>query len=120
MNLRCIANNVTQSVNLNTDALIREGTGYTINNGKRTPVYGDSIPVKIQVQALTNKELEHLEFLNLQGVMRSVYLDGNWTGIVRSDKHGGDILLFSDKTWLIVAVLESWHDWTKVAVWQQI
>jgi hypothetical protein len=63
-----------------------------------------------------------MEGLNIQGVMRSVYLYGNIQGVVRVDQKGGDILQFPEttcgeiKNWKVVNVIETWEDWCHVIV----
>jgi hypothetical protein len=121
MSLRSLINASTRFINPNISAIIKQNAGYsTDSNGKRTPLYCTGFPIQIQVQSLNQKEIEHINYLNLQGIIRGVYLDGNWKGIVRADKTGGDILIFSGYTWLVVEVLEAWAPWTKVAAWQQL
>ncbi len=126
MNLRRIANGLTQAVNPNVPAtLIRSTGGYATDAaGHRTPAI-QQYQIKVQVQGLSGRELQHLEGLNVQGVMRAVYLYGDISGVVRADQKGGDVLKFreaprgSERSWRVVQVLETWPDWCKVAVVMQ-
>lgn len=120
MNLRGMANGVTRSINPNTPATLKRSAGYVTDAaGKRTPQFQD-FAGKIQVQPMSTGDLQRAEFLNLQGILRAVYINGNWAGVVRGDAKGGDVLVFSEaeesKTWRVVNVVEVWPDWTKVIV----
>lgn|GEM_PF-2139186 len=89
-------------------------------DGKRHAVYSGPILVMVQVQSMGN-ELHQQLGLNLDQISRAVYLQGNWHGVIRADQQGGDRMTFSvpgirGNQWQIVRVLESWPDWTKVAV----
>ncbi len=93
-------------------------------DGKRHAVYSGPLDVFVQVQPLSSQIQKDLG-LNMQQVTRTVYLKGNWQGIIRGDQKGGDKMVFSQpgisgNTWQIVGVLETWPDWTKVAVCLQL
>lgn len=116
MNLHQIVSGAIGTVNPHIYGVIRQSTGSTTGaDGTRTPVYTDS-QVLMQVQSLSNDELRQMEGLNLQGNKNAVYLYGDWSGLVRNEKQGGDMLIFNNQTWLVVTVLENWPDWSKVAV----
>jgi hypothetical protein len=105
------------AVNPLISATILESSGWISNpDGTRTPIYADPVALMIQVQALTSGELQRLDGLNLQGVMKAVYLSGRWHGAVRVGQQGGDLLKFQGQTWLAIQVLENWRSWTKLAV----
>ncbi|WP_227242405.1 hypothetical protein [Paraburkholderia caribensis] len=125
MNLRGIVNGVTSTVNANTAAQLLRSAGYTTSaSGKRTPAYADPVPAQVQVQALSAKEVQHLDSLNIEGVLRKVYLYGDWRGVYRPDNQGGDLITFganvradlANTSWLVVQVLETWADWCSLAV----
>ena len=126
MNLRHTVNAVTQTINRNISAvLIRSTGGYSTDaTGHRTPAT-QSYQVKAQVQGLSAREIQHLDGLNIQGVMRGVYLYGDIEGVVRTDQKGGDTLQFREtptgpmRTWRVVQVLETWPDWCKVVAVMQ-
>ncbi len=126
LNLHNAVRTAIDAVNPSFTGVWRQSTGYTTNaDGTRTPAYADAT-VLMRVQALSGRDLKHTEFLNMQGVKRSVYLYGNVQGIVQPDVKGGDILQFpqnrggSNRDWLVVVVLESWAPdaagWCKVGV----
>jgi hypothetical protein len=125
MNLRGIANSVTSAINPNTAAQLSRSTGYdTTPSGKRTPTYATPVTAQVQVQALSGPQIQHLDSLNITGVLRNARLDGDWRGVYRPDSQGGDLIAFgataradlANTTWLVVQVLETWPDWCSLAI----
>lgn len=117
MNLHAIVSPAIGAVNPLISATILQSDGFTNNSdGSRTPAYKPPVAMYIQVQALTSGELQRLDGLNLQGVMKAVYLSGRWHGAVRVGQQGGDLLKFQGQTWLAVQVLEGWRSWSRLAV----
>ena len=119
MDLRSIANSVSSTVNANEIVTVLRSDGYTIGTGrKQTPAYADPVTGPAQVQALDAADIQQLDGLNIQGVMRAIYLRGVLAGVIRPDGTGGDIVQRGDPTrnWLVVKVLESWPDWTKAVI----
>lgn len=122
MNLHGIVRGAITTVNPDIPATLLCSTGYTTDSsGERTPTF-DTFTGDIQVQACSGKDIERTNFLNIQGVLRTVYDYGNWTGIVRVDEKGGDILQFPQvpgaaiQTWKVVIVKETWPDWCSFIV----
>ena len=122
MNLRKLVNSATSTVNPNQIIVWRRSGGYTTDPaGKRTEVLIDK-PVSANIQALSGGDLKHIDGLNIQGTLRSVYIYENIQGIVRADQKGGDMLVFPQRpndppnNWRVVAVAETWPDWSKVVV----
>lgn len=122
MRLRTIANGAIQGINRDQQIMWVQNIGYTTApDGTRTPGQ-TSTPVNANVQALSGTDLRHMDGLNIQGVMRSVYLYGDVEGIVRAQGRGGDMLQFpmtpgSDvQNWLVTQVMESWPHWCRVIV----
>jgi hypothetical protein len=122
MNLHGIVSGAIGAINPNiTNATVNYSNGYTIAaGGKQIPAYTTVTGVKIQVQALTGKEILQTQGLNLQGVVRAIYLYGDTQGAVRVSSKGGDLILFNGQTWLTATVLETWPDWSKVAATLQV
>lgn len=127
MNLHGIVRGAINTVNPDMTGVWRESTGFTQTpDGRPVPGYTDHAGIRMQVQALSGRDLQHKDFASLQGVKRSVYAFGNIQGVVRPDGTGGDLLLFpqdrggANRTWLVVVVLESWTPdsagWCKVGV----
>jgi hypothetical protein len=121
MNLRAIANGVTRAVNPNVAATLFISTGYTLVNYVQVPTY-DKAPVQAQVQPITSGDIRQLDALNVQGAQKAIYLNGAALAISRIKKLGGDLVVFPDgtlpegNTWLVLASVEQWADWCKVAV----
>jgi hypothetical protein len=122
MNLRGLANQLTSQINPNQAITWVQNTGYTTNAaGKRTPTTTSS-SISAQVQALSGRDLDHMDGMNVQGVMRTVFMYGNPQGVVRVDSKGGDMLQFpeipggANRNWLVTQVIETWPDWAKVVV----
>ncbi len=117
MNLRGIANSVSRTVNPNTTVSVRRSTGYTMGDGLRqVPTYADAVTGPAQIQALDGSELKQLEGLNIQGVVKGLYLTGVLAGVIRPDGTGGDLIDIDGQVCLVVKVLEGWATWTKVAI----
>ena len=71
--------------------------------------------------ALSGDDLKQLDGMNIQGVLKAIYLRGALAGVVRPDGTGGDLVLRNNgaETWLVVKVLENWPNWTKAAIVKQ-
>lgn len=122
MNLRSIANGAIRGINNNQSILWKRSTGYAVNSDySRTPTF-EEVAIEANVQAVSGKLLEHVSAMNIQGVVRSVYLSGNALGVSASGVRGGDILRFSEffgegtKEWKVVHVVETWDTWSHVIV----
>ena len=118
MNLHQLVRGAITSVNPDILATFQQSTGYSTDGaGNRTPTYTTTTGVPIQVQAMTARDLQHTDFLNIEGVVRKIYMFGNTQGVVRPSQQGGDLLTFGQipgdtpQVWLTVAVLETWVDW---------
>lgn len=119
MNIRGLANSVTQVVNPNETVSVLRSTGYTTGAGARqVPSYADPVTGIAQVQALDGDDLKQIEGLNIQGTIKAIYLRGALAGVVRPDQTGGDIVKRKNnaETWLVVKILEAWPDWVKAVI----
>lgn len=120
MDLRGIANAVSNAVNPNMIVTVQSSTGSTIGAGlKQVPTYAAGVTGPAQVQALDNSELRQIAGLNLQGVIRGIYLRGVLAGVIRPNSTGGDIITIGSQVWLVVKVLETWPLWTKAVIVRQ-
>jgi hypothetical protein len=121
VNLHSIVGPLIGVVNPNLTVSIRVSTGYaTAADGSRTPTFADPVDVVAQVQPVSWRDLQQMDGLNLQGVRRVVYLDGEIAGLVRSTNQGGDLITFPDGTiWLVAQILEGFSQtagWCKAAI----
>lgn len=123
MNLHALVSPVIGAINPHITITLERSSGYTTGaNGKQVPAYETAVDGPGQVQALGASDLKHMNDLNIQGVMRKVYLYGNWMGVVRADQKGGDVLTFPQvpgavaQKWKLVTVFETWPDWCAVGV----
>lgn len=98
------------------------------SDGSETLADGSVVPkfiavrVRIQVQAASSEDLEHLANLNQSGDVRAVYIPAHIEGIDRAHQYGGDILVFDGDEWLVTHQPEQWgaSQWCKVLVTRQI
>lgn len=124
MNLHNIAGAIVAAINPWTSGRYFQANGSTTaGDGKRTPTYLPALPVTVQMQALSWKDTQMLDSINLAGERRAMYVNGDWQSIARPDLRGGDKIVLADgTTWLIVQNLENWNataGWSKVAVTRQ-
>lgn len=125
INMHALVRGAITRVNSDISATLRRDTGTPVTqpNGTRLPGYADTTGT-VQVQGVVGSDLKHMNDLNIQGVMRKVYLYGDWGGPVRADKVGGDLMLFPRVKggpavlWKIVTIFETWTDagWCSVGV----
>lgn len=124
MDLRSLSNNVSNAINANMIVSVQTSTGYTIGAGlKQVPSYAAPVSGPAQLQALDGSELKQIDNLNLQGVLRAIYLRGALSGIIRPSSKGGDLVTIAAPApvqfrgiWLVVKVFETWPLWTKCAI----
>jgi hypothetical protein len=117
MDLNAIANSVSETINPNIAVSIQASTGYTIGAGlKQVPSYAAAVSGFAQVQELSSSELRQTEGLNIQGVMRKIYLRGPLNAVIRPNSQGGDLVTIAGQIWLIVKTLELWPDWCSALI----
>lgn len=123
VNVRTIANALTRSINPNIGATVRRYTGETTAaSGKRAANYAAPTPLVVQAQALSKKEVDHLNSMGISNATRAAYANGQLAAMDRKTQSGGDLLQFENIVWLVGAVLEGWTTagWCKVALIQQL
>lgn len=118
MNLRAISNQVIQIVAPDEAIAIRRSTGFTLGAGhKQIPTYAAPENVLGQVQSsdkLSRKDLEHTYGLNVNSVIRVLYVDGDLNAVNKPLIKGGDLIDWAGNVWLVISLLETWKQWTKV------
>lgn len=116
MNLHQIVRGAITTVNPDVPGVFQVNTGFTtLPGGKRVPSY-NSVDVTVQLQELSSTDLRQVDSVNIQGILRSAYLNGNFNGVNRPEQKGGDILMIGAEKWLTVKVPELWPDWCRVII----
>lgn len=115
MNLHGLAGPLVGLVNPFVTATLLASTGNTTNaDGSIAPGYAPAVSIQVQAQELSFKELQHVENLNLQGIMKSIYCPGTVQAVNRLAGTGGDKIVIGGKTYLAVAISEQWPEWCRV------
>lgn len=121
MNLRGIANGMTSSINPNIPAVLKKYAGQTIGPGRKpAPSYLPDQDVTIQFQPLDAGDLRHVDGLNIQGLIKSIHVNGNFFSVQRELEQGGDLFVIGGETWRVVKPIELWHDWCRLVVNLQV
>jgi hypothetical protein len=127
MNLHRLVRGPINAVNprIQVGWLASSGSTTDPTTGSVTPNYAALQNPWAQIQPLSTQALLHLDNLNIQGVLRKVYLYNAVASAVREDGTGGDLLQFAEvpggplRTWLVVVVDEQWPDWCRVTAQMQ-
>lgn len=121
MNLHKIANSAVRRVNPNIVATVRRYTGETTGAGRKpVPQYADDEQITIQLQSLSKGDMQHVDGLNLQGLFKSIHVNGNFYSVNRTMQKGGDLFIIDGQTWLVIEPLELWPDWCRLLVCLQV
>lgn len=115
LNLHATVRQAIQSVNRDITAVYLASTGYAANSaGKQVPGYASPVNVQVQSQPPSGRDLKHMEFLNIQGTTRVLYVYSDPNAIRRVDIKGGDLFQFRSfvgaplDNWLVAHVDETW------------
>jgi len=121
MNLHGIVRGAINIVNPDVPGVMQVSLGtYTTDAaGHRVPAYSEQ-NVTVQLQPLSYTDLQKIDGLNLQGIHKAAYVNGNFEGVNRLKGKGGDLLTVNGETWLITQPLEEWPDWCKFVVTLQV
>lgn len=121
MNLRQIANNAITSINPNISAVLKKYAGQTIGPGRKpVPSYLPDQNVTIQLQPLSRGDMQHVDGLNIQGLAKVIYVNGNYFSVQREMEQGGDIFVINGEQWLVVEPVELWPDWCRLIAVLQV
>lgn len=121
MNLRNLANAATRRVNPNIPATVRRYIGEVMGPGRKpAPQYAPDEPITIQFQPLTKGDLQHVDGLNIQGLFKSIHVNGSFYSVNREMQKGADMFIVDGKTWLVIEPLELWPDWSRLLVCLQV
>lgn len=96
----------------------------TGTDGRQTAAFAQPVSVQLQVQPPSGRDIRFIEFLQMQGLIRTVWMYSNPGGIDRVNQVGNDLLLFPqwpgapNDAWLVERPDEIWGvtdgGWTKV------
>ncbi|EFC1656254.1 hypothetical protein FA798_19890 [Escherichia coli] len=121
MNLRQIANNAITSINPNIPAILKKYAGETIGPGRKPiPSYLPDQHVTIQLQPISRGDMQHVDGLNIQGLPKVIYVNGNYFSVQRELEQGGDIFVINGEQWLVVEPIELWPDWCRLIAVLQV
>lgn len=125
LNLHSVVRSVISAVNPDIAGYWYVNKGAILGtDGRQVASFEPAVSVQLQVQPPSAKDLRFAEFLQLQGVIRTVWMFSNPNGIVRVNQTGNDLLLFPqwagtpNDAWLVSRPDEGWNvdsgGWTKV------
>lgn len=121
MNLHKIANSAIRRVNPNISAILRKYTGETIGPGRKpVPSYLPDQNVTIQLQPISRGDMQHVDGLNIQGLAKVIYVNGNYFSVQREMEQGGDIFVINGEQWLVVEPVELWPNWCRLIAVLQV
>lgn len=117
MNLHGIVRSAITSVNPDIEATLYTYAGETIGTGRKpVPSYNDAVTVKLQLQPLSKGDMAHVDGLNMEGLFKSIHINGNYYSVNRALKQGGDKFVIDGYTWLVIEPIELWPDWCRLLV----
>ena len=118
MRVQAAAAAATRVVSAPTQAALWMSAGSDrLPSGSRVPKFDLAWGV-VDVQGVRANLLQHVAELNITGVLRQVWLRGDWQSAVRAAVKGGDLFVFGGFEWKVVLVAETWQDWCSVVVTQ--
>lgn len=122
MNVRDLANRMTRKVNPNTPGVILVAQKQVYDAEGVSTMQYEEVPCSVQVQPLDAGDIKTLDFMNIQGVEQSIFLNGNYEAIDRLNQTGGDLIRFNGRTWKVVVVFARWPQagWCKLGVVGQL
>lgn len=121
MNLHSIVRNAINHVNPFIEAQVMVSDGFEIGPGrKQVPKYLPAQSVSIQLQPLSRGDLQHVDGMNIQGLCKSIHINGNFYGTNREKSIGGDLFIIGSETWLVIEPMELWPNWSKLLVQLQV
>ncbi len=123
MNVFSLTSGPVANVNPPISGTLKRGAGYTTaGDGSRVPTFAKTIAADFQVQALTGKEIAHLDSLNITGRLQAVHYKGELIALDRKKGSGGDVLTYNGDDWLVVQIIEFFPatGWTRAAIQKQL
>lgn len=117
MNLHAIARSAITTVNPDITAIARRYQGEVMGPGRKPlPTYYPDETVTLQLQPLTKGDMEHVDGLNIEGLFKSIHINGSYYSVNRTMQKGGDLFIINGQTWLVIEPIELWSDWCRLLV----
>jgi hypothetical protein len=118
MNLHAIVRSAITSVNPDITATLRRYQGEVMGAGRKpVPTYYPDESVTLQLQPLTKGDMMHVDGLNIEGLFKSIHINGAIYSVNRTLKKGGDLFIIDGQTWLVIEPIELWNTgWCRLLV----
>lgn len=118
MNLHAIVRPAITSVNPDINATLRRYQGEAMGAGRKpVPTYYPDESVTLQLQPLTKGDMMHVDGLNIEGLFKSIHINGALYSVNRTLKKGGDLFIIDGQTWLVIEPIELWNTgWCRLLV----
>lgn len=118
MNLHAIVRPAITSVNPDITATLRRYQGEVMGAGRKpVPTYYPDESVTLQLQPLTKGDMMHVDGLNIEGLFKSIHINGALYSVNRTLKKGGDLFIIDGQTWLVIEPIELWNTgWCRLLV----
>lgn len=121
MNLHAMVRSAITTVNPDITATLRRYLGETIGPGRKPiPSYYPDEQVSLQLQPLTKGDMMHVDGLNIEGLFKSIHINGQYYSVNRTMQKGGDLFIINGQTWLVIEPIELWPDWSRLLVCLQV
>jgi len=116
LNLHAAVRSVIPGVKADTVAYwyVNKGPTALGNGGRQVATYEPAVQVMVQQQPPSGRDIQFINMLQLQGVIRSVWMFSNPGGINRANQVGNDLLMFPQwpggplDVWKVARPDENW------------
>lgn len=115
MNLRAIANGVTQSINPNIEVTIKKYNGKTLNADGTVKITYTDVSATAQMQPEPSYKLQHIQGFTAGGVYKAFYFNDDLKGVTAPT--GNDLIIVGAETYKVIEQQEGWYatsGWSKV------
>ena len=118
MNLHNIVRKAINSVNPDQLINIKVFSGVD-NSGTYAVLSYTETSAIAQIQPLNSEDIQFINNFNSSSLYKTMYINGDWSGLNRVTESGGDLIEWDNKVWYVSSVPEGWNEtagWTKVIV----
>ena len=118
MNLHNIVRAAITSVNPDQTINIKVFSGVD-NSGTYAVLSYTETSAIAQIQPLNSEDIQFINNFNSSSLYKTMYINGDWSGLNRVTESGGDLIEWDNKVWYVSSVPEGWNKtagWTKVIV----